>query len=63
MFILPEHRKKGIGNLLCKRFFGWAKDKGVRSAKVVASVQNDGAIFCYKKNGFIDYNLTLEKDL
>jgi len=63
MFILSEHRGKGVGVLLCEKFIGWAEKRGVKRVKVVASAQNKGAISCYKKCGFYDYDLVLEKDL
>jgi len=63
MFILPEFRGKKIGLALCDKFLGWAREKGVKRVRVVASVQNEGAIACYMKSGFEDYNLVLERDL
>ena len=63
MFILSEVRGQGVGTSLCERFFKWAKEKGAKRIKVVASAQNKKAIKCYRKNGFEDYNLTLERDI
>lgn len=60
MFILPEYREKGIGFDLYKEFVKWAKEKGVKRAKVVVSEQNKIAIGYYKKCGFSEYNLILE---
>jgi len=63
MFILPEFRGKEIGTALCKRFFEWAKIKGIKKSKVEASASNKKAIDYYKKNGFNEYNIILERDL
>jgi len=63
MFILPDYRNKGIGSLLCKRFLDWVKSRDVKRVRVVVSEKNKGAINCYKKCGFSEYNLILEQDL
>ena len=63
MLILEEYRSKGIGNELMDKFFSWCKSKGADRIKVVASAQNIKAINFYKKNGFLDYNLTLERNI
>ncbi len=63
MLLLQEYRSKGIGSKLCDEFTEWAKKKGVKIVRVVASARNGLAISCYKKKGFNDYNLTLEKEL
>jgi len=62
-FVVEEHRRKGIGKELFKKFLEWAKKKETRRMKVVASAKNKDAINFYKKCGFIDYNLTLERDI
>ncbi len=63
MFILSNHRKKGIGTLLVNKFVDWAKEKGMKRIKVFASADNQLAINFYKKNYFKDYGITLEKEL
>jgi len=63
MFLLQEYRGRGIGSELCEKFIEWAKKKGLKIARVVASASNRLAISCYKKKGFKDYNLILEKEL
>ena len=63
MFIVEEFRNTGIGSMLCKNFAEWCKQKGVGRLRVVASSKNTNGINFYKKNGFADYDLVLEKDL
>jgi len=63
MFVLSEYQNKGIGKSLIKRFFEWAKEKGIKRVKVVASAENTKAINFYEKNKFLNYNIILEKDI
>ena len=60
MMILAEYRNKQIGTKLVEKFFQWAKDKGIKNIKVIASSKNEPAINFYKKCGFKDYDHTLE---
>jgi GNAT superfamily N-acetyltransferase len=61
--VLEDFRGKGVGKELYGAFLEWAKSKGANRLVVVASAGNDGAIDFYRKQGFKDYNLTLEMDL
>ena len=61
MFILAEHRSGGYGGMLYDKFIEWCKEKGVKRLKVLVTVRNKGAIRFYKKKGFEDYNVTLER--
>ena len=63
MFVLDKFRGQGIGTKLFQAFVDWCQSKGVGRLRVVASAQNTKGINFYKKNGFIDYDLILEKDL
>lgn len=63
MFVLEEYRSLGIGKQLFQEFIKWCKSKGVKKIRAVASVQNQKAIEFYKREGFKEYNLTLEKDI
>ena len=63
MYVLNEFRSKGIGTKLYKQFLAWAKKKGAKRLRVTASTKNKRAIEFYKKNGFKDYDTTLEKDI
>ncbi len=62
-YIIPEYRRRGIGNLLLKKFLVWAKKKGIKRARALIATQNKKSIAWHKKAGFKEYNLTLEKDL
>lgn len=63
MIVDKKLRGKGIGTILTKEFFKWCKSKGVKYISVTASAQNKPTIEFYRKLGFKDYNLTLEKKL
>ena len=63
MFVLEEYRSQGIGKQLFNEFIKWCKSKKIKRIKVVASAQNTKGIEFYRKNGFKDYDLTLETDI
>jgi GNAT superfamily N-acetyltransferase len=62
-YISEDFRKKGIGEKLYTAFVDWVKKKGVRNISVEITTANKGAESFYKKNGFRDYNSTLEVEL
>ncbi len=63
MCVVEEHRGKGIGTKLCQEFLTWSKAKGAVRMSVLASANNPETVNFYRKNGFIDYDLILEKDI
>lgn len=63
MYILEQCRSLGIGKILMDEFQTWAKTKNANILRVVATVQNTQGIEFYRKNGFNDLDLTLEKTL
>lgn len=63
MWVNDKYRGEGIGTKLISRFESWAKEKGATRLKVVVSAKNEGAINLYRKTGFEDYDLILEKDI
>ncbi len=63
MFVLEKYRSKGVGSKLYQSFVEWSKSKSVGKLRVVASSRNLAGINFYRKNGFNDYDLTLEKDI
>ena len=62
MFVNPEFRSQGIGNKLVKHFLQWSKDRAKR-AKVVVSAPNNRGIEFYRKSGFIEHEIVLERNL
>ncbi|MEI8061303.1 MAG: GNAT family N-acetyltransferase [Candidatus Berkelbacteria bacterium] len=63
MFILENFRSQGVGGKLIAEFFRWAKDQKADRATVTASAGNESAIRFYRRNGFENYDLVLEKEL
>lgn len=63
MGVTPAYRSKGVGKLLMQRCFEWAKEKGFQKAFVTSYVQNIGAVNFYRSNGFVEIDISLEKDL
>jgi ribosomal protein S18 acetylase RimI-like enzyme len=63
MGVTPEYRSKGIGKMLMQECFAWAKSKGFQKAFVTSYSKNIGAVDFYKKNGFEEIDISLEKDL
>lgn len=60
MFVLEEHRSKGVGEKLVSMFLEWCKENGYEHIKVESTAQNEKAITFYRKMGFKDYTLILE---
>jgi len=60
MFVQKEYRQLGVGSKLVKEFLKWAKGNKVDNIRVTAFVDNKRAINFYKRQGFKEYNLTLE---
>ena len=61
IFIEEEHRSNGIGTKFLKLFEEWCKDKKLNRMRLVASSRNIKAINGYKKGGFEEYDVMLEK--
>ena len=62
MFVLEKYRSSGIGAALCLAFQDWCRAKRVERLRVVISAQNAKAISFYKRVGYKDYDVALEKD-
>ena len=63
IMVTEEYRGQKIGSKLVKIFFEWCKAKKIKNILVTASANNLSGIRFYKKLGFSDYDLTLEKKL
>lgn len=61
MFVEEKHRSKGIGKIFVKDFLKWCVKKKVDYISVTASAENIRAIDFYRKCGFKNYNITLER--
>ena len=63
MFIEPEYRSQGVGTEFMQRFESWCREKGVKRLRHVVSANNTQAAKLYKKLGFEEYDVVLEKDI
>jgi len=63
MFVLEKYRSSGVGKQLLQGFIKWCKAKGVKRIRAVASAQNIRAIEFYRREGFKDSTLALEKEI
>ena len=61
MYVLPEHRGKGVNQLIIAALQEWAKSKNIN--ELVLDVYNDNAraIRAYEKTGFIRHLIQMRK--
>lgn len=52
MFVHPDHRKKGIANVILNELENWAKETGFSSFILETSPKLTNAIALYQKNGY-----------
>ena len=52
MFVMPEHRNKGLGSLLVKEGIKQAKLLGYRQMLLDTNAEMEAAVHLYKKQGF-----------
>jgi GNAT superfamily N-acetyltransferase len=58
MRVAPGARRTGVGSLLVRHFFTWARDSGVEQASVTAYAANDAALRFYARHGFSPTSVT-----
>jgi ribosomal protein S18 acetylase RimI-like enzyme len=63
MWVDEQYRSQGIGKQLMQEVEVWAKGMGIARMRVIASYDNKKGINFYKREGFEEYDLILEKDL
>lgn len=61
--VSPAYRSKGIGAQLVKACEKWGKVQGVSRIFVTSYFANQGAVKFYKKYGFTEIDVSLEKDI
>ena len=63
MWVDEAYRSQGVGKKLMDTITTWAKERGIKRMRVIASHQNEKGINFYKREGFAEYDLILEKDI
>lgn len=63
IFVLPKYRSAKIGLQLMQVFELWCRENKIERIKVEVSAANALGIKFYNKNGFVPYNMILEKEL
>ncbi len=63
MGVIPGYRSKGIGRMLINECLKWAKTKGFQKAFVNSYFDNKKAIEFYKRNGFEEIDVSLERSI
>jgi GNAT superfamily N-acetyltransferase len=58
MRVTPGARRTGVGSLLVRHFFTWARQGGARQASVTAYAANDAALRFYARHGFSPESVT-----
>lgn len=59
----PKTRGRGVGTALIEAFLEWTRAKGVTRAKLVVSAPNRRAWTLYRRAGFGDFEVILERDV
>lgn len=63
MYVVERARGRGLGGRLAEEFFGWARNHGVGRVSVTAYAANGGALRLYRRLGFGERSVTLEREL
>lgn len=63
MYVVPEHRGKGINKKIVEALEAWSLSHGVTEMQLEVYVDNVGAIRAYEKSGYNALILTMRKGL
>ncbi len=61
--VIPSYRQQGVGRRLMDTCIKWAIDKGYQKAYLNSYFANVKAIDFYKRNGFSEIDISLEKNI
>ncbi|MGR6026981.1 N-acetylglutamate synthase, CG3035 family [Rhodococcus erythropolis] len=54
--VAPEHRRHGIGSLICGDLLFWGRQNGATHAYLQVSAENSAAIALYERLGFVEHH-------
>jgi len=63
LYVIPEHRRQGIGTVLMQQAETWAKARGDRQISLQVFQANQPAVDLYQKLGFATQSLLMVKPL
>jgi GNAT superfamily N-acetyltransferase len=62
MFVLEEHRGKGLNKLIIEELVKWCRDRGIYEIRLDVYEENIQAIKAYEKAGFKKHMITMRLD-
>jgi len=63
MYVVPEHRGKGVIKRIIETLEAWSLSKGVTELQLEVYVENTGAIRAYEKSGYGPLIVTMRREL
>lgn len=63
LYVMPEHRRQGIGTALMHHIENWARNRGDRQIGLQVFLANHNALNLYKKLGYQTQSLWMVKPL
>lgn len=63
LYVVPEHRRRGIATALLQHAQDWAQARGDRQIGLQVFAENEAAIALYRKLGYQTHSLWLNKPL
>lgn len=63
MYVLPEHRGKGVNRLILEELEAWARAQGVHELRLEVYQGNEPAIKAYEKAGFSRHMIEMRKEV
>ncbi|OZC47525.1 GNAT family N-acetyltransferase [Rhodococcus sp. WWJCD1] len=56
LWVSPEHRRNGLGTLMCGELVRWGRERGATHAYLQVAVDNTVALALYRDLGFVDHH-------
>lgn len=63
MYVLPQHRGKGVNKIVINALKEWAVSKGITELRLEVYYKNTPAIKAYEKVGFISHMIQMRQGL
>lgn len=63
MYVVPEHRGKGVNKMIVAALEGWSRSRGVSEMRLEVYAENAVALKAYEKSGYGPVTLLMRKEL